>query len=410
MMRCTTLALLATWATAAAAAAPSLTTLYSFKGGHDGGDPSALVVGADGIFYGATIAGDGMACPHALEPSGCGNLFQFNLANDRETVLHRFAPVGDGDAPTPLALAVHGDKIYGVTYGSYTIDSGVVFRLDITKQRFATLQSFSGGAEGGTLNNGLTFQGNALFGTAFDGGTGVCLYGSPCGLVFRIDAKTGAETVLHNFAGGTDGASPRAGLVYVNGMLYGTTQAGGGAAACTNGCGTLFRVDPQSGAETVLHSFQGGAEGSAPGALVAHGGSLYGTLGFGVGNGGAVFQFNIASGAESLLYTFPPAGLAQPQSGLVYDAGALYGIDTGGLPNCYDGDTCGYIFKLDTVTGAEKTLYQFTNGTDGGGPESLVVYQGALYGVTGSGGTYDGKCLLFGEYDIGCGTIFRLVP
>jgi uncharacterized repeat protein (TIGR03803 family) len=391
------LALLLACAAVPALAAPALTTLYSFKGDHDGGDPSALVPGKGGIFYGSTGVGDGHGCPHGIEPGGCGNLFQFSLATGRETVLRRLPPTG-----AALALTVDGNKFYGLTRTT-------AFRFNRNTQHLATLQTFTAGAGGGDVNASLLLQNGALFGTAYDGGSGACFDEQACGVVFRLDAKTGAETVLHNFAGGPDGASPRAGLVSVDGMLYGTTQLGGGAAACTNGCGTIFKIDPQSGAETVLYSFQGGSDGIEPGGLTAHDGILYGTTGL-VGHGGAVFQFIIATGAESLLYRFPEAGYAEPQNGLVYHDGALYGIDTGGLPNCYENDTCGYIFKVDTVTGKEKTLYQFTDGGDGGGPESLMFYQGALYGVTGSGGTYDGKCLFFGEYDIGCGTIFKLVP
>jgi uncharacterized repeat protein (TIGR03803 family) len=47
--------------------------------------------------------------------------------------------------------------------------------------------------------------------------------------------KSGAEFVLYNFGGGSDGAQPYAGLTNVGGTLYGTTEIGGTA----NG-GTIF--------------------------------------------------------------------------------------------------------------------------------------------------------------------------
>ena len=61
------------------------------------------------------------------------------------------------------------------------------------------------------------------------------------GVVFRID-PSGAETVLHSFAGmlngsnmtvfyaftgGNDGGTPASDLVFLNGVLYGTTLSGG---------------------------------------------------------------------------------------------------------------------------------------------------------------------------------------
>jgi uncharacterized repeat protein (TIGR03803 family) len=55
-------------------------------------------------------------------------------------------------------------------------------------------------------------------GSCLGGGTG-------CGTVFSLDPETGAETVLYTFAGGTDGYYPGANLLDVNGVLYGTTAA-----------------------------------------------------------------------------------------------------------------------------------------------------------------------------------------
>jgi hypothetical protein len=50
--------------------------------------------------------------------------------------------------------------------------------------------------------------------------------------------KSGTENVLHSFAGNPDGATPYAGLTNVNGVLYGTTYAGG------TGSGTVFSITP----------------------------------------------------------------------------------------------------------------------------------------------------------------------
>src|SRR5437764_12645427 len=58
------------------------------------------------------------------------------------------------------------------------------------------------------------------------------------------------ETVLHSFGNGTDGSTPRAGVVLdTTGNLYGTTQDGG-----SDNAGTVFKIVPD-GTESVLYSF-----------------------------------------------------------------------------------------------------------------------------------------------------------
>jgi hypothetical protein len=62
-----------------------------------------------------------------------------------------------------------------------------------------------------------------FYGTRQYGGAANCPLS--CGVVFSTDA-IGKENVLHRFKGGYDGAYHRAGLIDVNGRLYGTTESG----------------------------------------------------------------------------------------------------------------------------------------------------------------------------------------
>jgi uncharacterized repeat protein (TIGR03803 family) len=86
--------------------------------------------------------------------------------------------------------------------------------------------------------------------------------------VFKIN-NAGKESVLHSFAGGaSDGETPVAGLIAVNGALYGTTANGG--AFGNDGTGTFFKITP-AGKETVLHNFGGAGDGADPSAgLIAY--------------------------------------------------------------------------------------------------------------------------------------------
>ena len=69
--------------------------------------------------------------------------------------------------------------------------------------------------------------------------------GGGCGVIYSI-STSGVETILHRFAGGSDGANPVANLINVTGTLYGTTPNGGDLSVdCENyGCGTVFALTP----------------------------------------------------------------------------------------------------------------------------------------------------------------------
>ena len=80
--------------------------------------------------------------------------------------------------------------------------------------------------------------------------------------MFKL-TPSGNLTVLHSFAGGSDGAFPGLGSLIADaaGNLYGMTVEGdvggvGGSSPCfasgAIGCGTVFKVTP-SGTETVLY-------------------------------------------------------------------------------------------------------------------------------------------------------------
>jgi uncharacterized repeat protein (TIGR03803 family) len=301
--------------------------------------------------------------------------------------------------------------LYGTTESGGASNLGTVSRLapPATKGGPWTQQllySFAG--SGGANPYGAVVLGNSgvIYGTTQAGGS------HNLGVVFQLSppAASGGpwtETVLHNFAGGSDGAYPHTGVILGNnGTLYGTTQSGG-----ASNLGVVFQLSPpvikgDPWIETVLYSFAGGSDGATPQAslVVDPNGALYGTtVNGGSSNLGTVFQLipPTTSGqwTEAVLYSFSGADGANPQAALIRDsAGDLYGTTYKG-----GGSSDGTVFELTPPssggTWTELILHSFA-GSDGANPQAALVFDstGALDGTTGKGG------------HSGNGTVFRLTP
>jgi uncharacterized protein YceK len=223
-------------------------TIYSFKGGADGYEPSSdLVLDRQGNVYGSTPYGGGSADIFELTRNSRGGW--------KEKLVYSFPPTGSGSSwPSTLILDSAGN-LYGATAeGGHGCRSGcgTIFELKRGKTGWQeiTLYQFAGGSDGYNPSGGLVFdaQGN-LYGTTFLGGTGKCqFYSSPgCGTVFKLThAKDGTwhKTTLHNFTGGSDGEFPGFGSLIFDsaGNLYGTSE--GGATFGSSGFGTVFEITP----------------------------------------------------------------------------------------------------------------------------------------------------------------------
>jgi uncharacterized repeat protein (TIGR03803 family) len=237
--------------------AGTLTVLYSFAGGADGGFPlGGLVRDSAGNLYGTTNDG-GLPNACFVGYFGCGVVFKVDMTGT-ETVLYTFTGGADGgESQAGLTLDAMGN-LYGTTAAGGTGDSGVVFKIDRAGVETVLHTFGSGGVEpfGGVI---LDAAGN-LYGTTNNGGSG---YGS----VFQLDA-TSHYTVLHQFTAGSDGANPVANLVSdTEGNLYGTTAAGG-----NGNFGTVFKLG------AAAPNFSLATSALSP-ALVSPGGSSIATVG-----------------------------------------------------------------------------------------------------------------------------------
>ena len=205
-------------------------------------------------------------------------------------------------------------------------------------------------AAGSTGNLAVDSAGN-LYGTNGE---------APNGLLFELAQRAGRwfYSSLYNFLGGSDGSASGGVIVGPEGGLFGA--ASGGIQSCGTGgtsyCGLIYEARP------------------GPTACAT-----------------ALCRWN-----ESTLYQF--SGNSDAWNGTVaaFDsAGNLYGISQSGGVFGY-----GAVFELTPRQGAwaERILYSFMGGDDGGGPNSLLVgHDGTLYGTAGIGGH-------------GYGVAFQLVP
>jgi uncharacterized repeat protein (TIGR03803 family) len=312
------------------------------------------------------------------------------------TTLHNFTGGADGGY-SEATVVYHAGMLYGTTSIGGANNDGTVFAMDPGTGAETVLHNFAGGADGASPVTRLLYQHGALYGTTFGGGA----FGS--GTVFRVSAATGQETVLFSFRSGAQQGDRHSSLIYTAGRLYGTTYADGPARK-----GAVFSIDPVSGAETVIHGFKGHGDGANPvGGLLAQGMLAYGTTVYGGSTGnGVVFQVDLATGAESVLYSFAGGNDgANPNAALISRGGALFGTTVYGGAH---GN--GIVFKVDARTGAETILHSFLgydnaafDFADGANPlGGLAVHRGIMFGTT-SGGV---SC----QFAPDCGTVFGINP
>jgi uncharacterized repeat protein (TIGR03803 family) len=321
-------------------ASGSVNTLYSFTGGNDGAYPyAAVVMGSDGNFYGTAEANGG---------NDDGEIYQITTSGSL-TPLYGFTGSTDGGQPYAALVAGTDGLLYGTAFHGGANGEGSLYSISTTGS-FNAIASFSGTATGiypyAPLVQGT--DGN-FYGTATASGT------DGSGTVFSVTSG-GAFNFVHSLNGSTEGATPYAALVAgTDGNFYGTAEAGG-----TNGSGTVFQITT-SGSLTPLYSFTGGSDGGNPYAALTDGtdGLLYGTTSAGgVYGKGTLFSIT-TTGSLTTLYSFTGGNDgADPQGTLLSgSAGNFYGTTVNGGAGGF-----GSIFQF-TPPAAFNTVYAFTSGT-----------------------------------------------
>ncbi len=252
--------------------------LYAFNGSPaDGEVPmGGLIFDRKGNLYGTTSAGG----PSCGGTDFCGGtVFQLTPPARKgnpwtETELTTFlgAPLGEGSTfPGASLIFDKQGNLYGTTllggngacntYEEETFPScGTIFSLSPPTSGGAwtltAIYSFNGTADGGypayygSANLAIDDQGNLYGTTPVAGDQPGCSFltripDPGCGTVWKLtppptSGEVWTETTLHAFAGTTDGAAPLSGVIFKDGILFGTTTGQGSSESS----GTVFSIVP----------------------------------------------------------------------------------------------------------------------------------------------------------------------
>ena len=426
-------------------------TLYSFTGSLDGAFPSGLTITSSGELVGVAAGGGKVLCDgFGGQYYDCGTVWELAYSDSNWTFSTLYDLVPDIGFGGPLGNPVvdSDGHITGATsWGVFQLTPGLsgIYSASLVygfeHEDVAPMTGLALGADGsyygtGGLENGgsiykLTpnaggeWTRTVLWTSGSKGGLGLTtnyvgfdnsgnliatlIYGSATccgGTVLQFipgNSDSWKLNRIYEFEKGNDGAKPSAALIRDQlGNLYGVTEFGGNYQN-----GTVFELSPQQNGnwkETILYSFQGGQDGSAPLASLTmdSSGNLYGTTFSSTTDFfqpcspcGTVFELSAgANGAwiETVLHRFSSSGDgAYPKGGLVFDQeGNLYGTTAGGGANGYGGGGEGYgtLFELSPSAGGwtESGLYSFDLYHGAGPWQNLVIYSNTIYGVTLYGG------------------------
>jgi len=185
----------------------TLTTLYSFTDGSDGGEPFAgLTEGMDGNFYGTTSSGGSDSCGTVFEITPSGAL----------TTIYAFTDGTDGGVPLAGLVTDTYGNLYGTAAGGGAYGAGTVFELAVkTPTPTLTSLSLTGATLGGAATT-ITLMGSGFVSGAQVEWNGVALkttYVSSSKLTATIPASDLSSGGIYNIAvlnpgsGGVTGSS-----------------------------------------------------------------------------------------------------------------------------------------------------------------------------------------------------------
>ena len=358
----------------------TFTTLISFNGTNGANPQANLLQGKDGNFYGTAPNGGA---------NGNGTIFEISPDGSFFTNFYNFSAGSNGAAPVGALILGADGNFYGTTFYGGVSNWGAIFRIT-TNGDYTRLGWFSG-TNGANPQVALVQAADGSFyGATTVGGpyTNTTPAGTGYGVIFRITTNGALSTpVLFNK---TNGANAAALIRGNDGNFYGAT-AWGGNTLVPWGVGTVFRLSPD-GTFTNLYLFSGFNDGGFPYANLVQGndGNFYGAaFSGGEHNGGDLFRIT-PEGQFTNLYSFtggsdgawPYSALVQGSDGNFY--GTTYKYGNYGLGTIFEVTTNGDLTPLISFSGTSGAWL-------GENPQGALVQgsDGNFYGTTYGGGTYN---------------------
>lgn len=251
------------------------TVLWHLPGSSGSSYPAAALT----IDHSGNVFGTALGNPVV---GGLGSAFELTKRTGdwQRKVLYSFRGGSDGAGPTTPLVIDSRNNLFGITdEGGISFNAGTVFQLvphPDGSWAEKVIYDFPFGSAGGPTAGGLVFDsaGN--------------LYGTTGYYIFQLtpSANGWQETTLYTFAENEGGRLSR--LVFDKfGSLYGTANVGG-RRGCANGygCGTVFKLSPNTDGtwtKSTVYTFTGGSDGGNPigGVTLDDAGNLYGLTQYG---------------------------------------------------------------------------------------------------------------------------------
>jgi hypothetical protein len=417
----------------------TVTVLYSFSGGADGGEPTGIIQGPDGNLYGVAAFGGSSQgngkCLAGTVDTGCGTIFEIAPSSPpaagKLVPIYNFTGGSDGAYPNPLIMGT-----VGVLYGSALNCSqcstsaayGVLFSFSpagasgVTPTTLSTFGTSKGqnGSSFAYPNALIQATAQTLYGAAQLGGdttfsTGCLFVGSSsfgCGGVFSYNLSTQKESDLCLFGESANVSTSSS----VASAAMPSEDAGGGPSPQTivtqssgrfpsDGAPWSFQSSPM----TIALGGDGNIYGAMPPACVSGESSssvsytatpaCTGATTYDAVAPAAVFQC-IPSSTTPTLNTVYDFGATNNNGNVIDGGGSLQGLTLASDGNYY-GTSGAYTFSLTptqmsafTSSGTTSPLSSLspfystlTSDTTNFSPNSMIQgSNGSFYGTTATGG------------------------
>jgi sugar lactone lactonase YvrE len=220
----------------------------------DFGDPTQGVTGSRPAGIAVEPSGDALVIDPSAGRNHRGALFRVDSMTGIRTLLSDFGDAEQGptgDDPVAIAIEPAGDILVA---DPSVGDGGLLFRVNAETGARTVLSDLADGIQGptGTSPAGVAVETSGTI-LVIDSSAGLAINGA----LFRVDPINGARTLLSDFGNalqGPTGGSPAHIAIEASGTIVVTdTTAGSG--------GLVFRVDPSTGMRTIVSDCDSNAKG-----------------------------------------------------------------------------------------------------------------------------------------------------